>query len=179
MHRIAPLTLLALAAIACAPAPDPSAAGAPAPDAAIARLLGEGIEHAHQRLGAKYAFQPYALVLNKGGAIEQLGGHSGDELDKQNPDRLFRDPTKVLADLQQQVAKEVKTGNDVVAVGFFSDVYIKLPNGSDSRAIQADLEGAAGGCETVYEPYGWVDVDSLAFGAQIKARRKGTIFPCP
>ena len=178
MPRIARLPLCLLAALAAGPALSQDAA-APAPEQAISRLLGEGLEHAHQRLDAKYALQPYALVMRKGGAIVQIGGHSGDELDSQTPDTLYRDPAQVLAELQKQVATEVKQKADVVAVGFFSIAEIKLPSGEDSSAIQAELEGAAGGCTTVYEPYGFLEDQTLAYGAQIRTKRKGTIFPCP
>jgi len=177
MHRIGRISLSLLAA-ACLGAPalaeDPAT-----PEQAIARLLGQGLSHSHGRLRVKFTFQPFALVLRKGGAIEQLGGHSGDELDVQQDDRLFRDPTKVLADLQQQVATEVKTKGDVVAVGFFSAAEIKLPSGRDSDAIQADLETAGGSCTTVFEPYQWIDDETPGFDAQIRTKRKGTIFPCP
>ena len=184
MHRIA-LLALALLAAACqggSPVTRPIATvdvATASPPQAIDRVLSEGLEHAHQRLAAKYSFQPFALVLRKDGEIAQILGMSGDVLDVQTPDTLYVDPAKTMANLQRHVETEVKTRGDVVAVGFFLDTEVKLPNGSDSRAIEAELEHAAGSCATVFQPYGWVDVDSLAFAAQIKTTRKGTIFPCP
>ena len=177
MHRIARISLSLLAAAGLGASA--RAEQAQTPEQAISRLLGQGLGRAHDRLHAKYAFLPFALVLHKDGTVEQIGPGSGDIFDAQQDDTLEQDPAKVLAELQQQVIKESKTRADVVAVGFFSDTEIKLPDGSDSQAIQAEMEHAAGGCTTVYEPFNFMNDQSLAYGAQIRTKRKGIVFPCP
>jgi hypothetical protein len=176
MHRIGRVSLCLLAAVglsATALAED-----AATPQQQVALLLGQGLAHSHERLRAKYVFLPFALVLRKGGAIEQLGGHSGGELDAATAETLDVDPAQVLADLQQSVARESKTRGDVVAVGFFSDTEIKLPDARDSKAIEAELEHRSGLCQTVFEPYGFVDGQDLATAAQITTKRKGVVFGC-
>jgi hypothetical protein len=176
MHRIRRVSLCLFAAVCLGGTA--LAEDAATPQQQVARLLGQGLDRSHERLRAKYVFLPFALVLRKGGEVEQYGGHSGDELDAATPDTLDVDPAKLLADLQQRVAREAKSPGDVVAVGFFLDTEVKLPNGRDSEAIEAELEHQSGFCETVFEPYGHVDGQDLAYGAQITTKRTGAVFPC-
>ena len=183
MHRIGRVSLcLLVAAGAAACAGGTAALEAPpaTPQQGLDRLLKEGLFRSQQRLQAKYLFLPFALRLGKDGSVDMLGGRSGDIFDAQTSDTPEQNPAKLLAGLQQQVAKQAKTGRDIVAVGFFSDAQVKLPNGGDSEAIQADLEHSSGLCETVFEPYDWISDQSLSFGQQIRSPREGAgaVFSC-
>jgi hypothetical protein len=54
---------------------------------------------------------------------------------------------------------------------------LKLPDGSDSDAIQAEMEHVSGYCADVFLPYGRVD-GALTYGDEISTKGEGLVFRC-
>jgi len=177
MSRLHSIAALGLGLSACAGAPvqvDP----ARTPEQQMERLLTEGLNQALEQVQAQYELLPFALVLHRDGSTEKLGGGSTDPLDTTNSQvSMAPDPAKLLAGLEQRVAREAKDRGDVTAVGFFSDTEVKLPSGQEKGAVRAGIEHASGACEEVFAPIGRVGND-VVYDARITEKRRGVVFTC-
>jgi hypothetical protein len=147
------------------------------PQQQVDRILREGIVHAKTQLEQEFSFLPFALMQHADGRIERILGPTGDELDPLDAPEQEADPARALKGLEERVAREAKAKGDLRVVGIFSDTEVKLPNGSDSDAIQAEMEQVSGYCADIFVPYGRV-VNTLTYGDEISTKGKGLVFRC-
>jgi hypothetical protein len=174
-HRIGGIALFLVAAACGADAA--RAQEASTPQQQVERVVREGVGYAKIQLEQEFSFLPFALLEHADGRIERILGPTGDELDPLDTPEQQADPARALRRLERRVAREAKEKGDLRVVGIFSDAEVKLPDGSDSDAIQAEMEHVSGYCADVFLPYGRV-VNTLSWGNEISTKGEGLVFRC-
>ncbi len=168
-------TTLLCSAIACFAAV--AAAEEPPVPPAFEGILRDGVAQAKGYLDAQSAFMPFALLRKSDGSTHSILPQTGAELDAARDTGLERDPARALPVMTERVRRETaKGGYDIVAI--LADVDVKLPNGSQSDAIQVGIEPASGPCLDVYIPYARADDGSATYGERISGPRQGAVFGC-
>jgi len=147
------------------------------PQQQVDRILRQGLVTAKTQLEQEFSFLPFAVLEHADGRIETILGPTGAELDPLDTPEQQTRPGWALEQLERRVAREAKTKGDLRVVGIFSDAEVKLPDGSDSDAIQAEMEHVSGYCADVFLPYGRV-VNTFTYGDEIRAAGKGLVFRC-
>ena len=147
------------------------------PQQQVDRIVREGVGYAKTQLEQEFSFLPFAVIQHADGRIERIFGPTGDELDALDTPELQGDPARALSLLERRVEREAKAKGDFRVVGVFSDDDVKLPDGHESDAIQAEMEHVSGYCANVYLPYGRVE-NALSYGEEISAAGQGLVFRC-
>lgn len=140
-------------------------------------IVREGVAYAKIQLEQEFSFLPFAVIQHADGRIERLLGPTGAELDALDTPELQADPDRALSLLELRVERLAKAKGDFSVVGIFSDDDVKLPDGRQSDAIQAEMEHVSGYCADVYLPYGRVE-STLTYGEQISEPGQGLVFRC-
>jgi hypothetical protein len=175
MHRAAgiPILLFAVACLVAAAGAQESAT----PQQQVDGVVRQGLLTAKTQLEQEFSFLPFAVLEHADGRIETLLGPTGDELDPLDTPELQADPARALEQLQRRVEREAKTRGDLRVIGIFSDDDVKLPDGTVSDAIQAEMEHVSGYCKDIFLPYGR-EVNNLTYGQEISTPGKGLVFRC-
>ena len=147
------------------------------PQQQVDQIVREGVGYAKVQLEQEFSFLPFAVIQHADGRIERILGPTGDELDALDTPDLQGDPARALTLLERRVEREAKAKGDFRVVGIFSDDDVKLPDGRQSDAIQAEMEHVSGYCANVFLPYGRVE-NTLSYGEQISAAGQGLVFRC-
>lgn len=147
------------------------------PQQQVDRIVREGVVYAKTQLEQEFSFLPFALIQHADGRIERILGPTGAELDALDTPELQDDPNRALSLLELRVEREAKAKGDFSVVGIFSDDDVKLPDGRQSDAIQAEMEHVSGYCADIYLPYGRVE-NTLSYGNEISTQGAGLVFRC-
>jgi hypothetical protein len=174
-HRAGGIALFVFSTACCSAGA--RAADASTPQQQVERVVKEGVASAKTQLEQEFSFLPFALLEHADGRIERILGPTGNVLGPLDTPEQQADPAWALRQLERQVAREAKASGDLRVVGIFSDAEVKLPDGSDSDAIQAGMEHVSGYCADVFLPYARV-VNSLTYGDEISTKGEGLVFRC-
>lgn len=145
----------------------------------IESVLREGIGTAKIQIEQTFSFDPFAVVEHSDGRLETLAGQSGGKwLEPIDSPELQADPKLALEQLRRRVKRLAEEKGDLAAVGIFIDDDVKLPDGSDSDAIHAELEQVSGSCVDVFVPYGRSG-ENVEYGDEIREKGDGgLVFRC-
>ncbi len=104
-------------------------------------LLDPLIQFAQEMLAKHKEFYPFAAAVTSGGAVEMMGGATGEE----------HPPSQTVIDtLYQGLAERARDG-DIRALGVCFDV--RLPERDNTDAIQVSLEHASADPVNIFLPY--------------------------
>jgi len=174
-HRVVgiPLFLFAVACLAAGAGAEEQAT----PQQQVDRVVRQGLVTAKTQLEQTFSFLPFAVLEHADGRIETIPGPTLSEIDPLDTPEQQANPGWALEQLERRVTREAKANKDLRVVGIFSDAEVKLPDGSDSDAIQAEMEHVSGYCADVFLPYGRVE-NTLTYGDEIRTKGRGLAFRC-
>ena len=127
-------------------------------------LLDALIRFAQEMLAKRGAFFPFAAAVTDTGAVEMVGGYTGEE----------RPPSQAVIDLLYQGLADRARGGEIRASGVCFDV--RLTGRDNTDAIQVSLENASAEPVNVFLPYKRQRLGGVKYGQLFATSGERRIF---